>query len=59
MAEVKERIPNPARDKQTANYKGTSIRLSAGFSMETLTKFSREKGAAKYIQSIQREKSAT
>ena len=59
MAKVKERIPNPARDKQTANYKGTSIRLSGDFSMETLTKISREKGAAKYIQSIQREKSAT
>ena len=59
MAKVKERIPNPAREKQTANYKGTSIRLSADFSMETLIKFSREKGAAKYIQSIQREKSAT
>ena len=59
MAQVKERIPNPAREKRTANYKGTSIRLSADFSMETLVKFSGEKGVAKYIQSLEREKSAT
>ena len=34
MAKVKERIPKPAGEKQTANYKGTSIRLSADFSVE-------------------------
>ena len=59
MAKVKERIPKPAGEKQTANYKGTSIRLSADFSMETLIKFSGEKGGAKYIQSLEREKSET
>ena len=36
MAKVKERIPKPAGEKQTANYKGTSIRLSADFFVETL-----------------------
>ena len=59
MAKVKERIPKPAGEKQTANYKGTSIRLSADFSMETLIKFSGEEGIAKYIQGLEREKSAT
>ena len=59
MAKVKERIQNPAGEKQTANYKGTSIRLSADFSMETLIKFSGEEGIAKYIQGLEREKSAT
>uniref|UniRef100_A0A8D1CX20 L1 transposable element dsRBD-like domain-containing protein n=1 Tax=Sus scrofa TaxID=9823 RepID=A0A8D1CX20_PIG len=32
----KERIPKAAREKQSINYKGTSIRLSADFSTETL-----------------------
>ena len=34
MAKVKERILKAARDKQRVNYKGTSIRLSADFSVE-------------------------
>ena len=36
MAKVKERIPEAAREKQSLNYKGTPIRLSADFSTETL-----------------------
>ena len=32
----KERIPKAAREKQSINYKGTPIRLSAAFSTETL-----------------------
>ena len=32
----KERILKAAREKQSVNYKGTPIRLSADFSMETL-----------------------
>ena len=32
----KERILNEAREKQSVNYKGTPIRLSADFSTETL-----------------------
>uniref|UniRef100_A0A8D1Z1P7 L1 transposable element RRM domain-containing protein n=1 Tax=Sus scrofa TaxID=9823 RepID=A0A8D1Z1P7_PIG len=36
MAKVKERILKAARDKQSINYKGTPIRLSADFSTETL-----------------------
>ena len=38
MAKVKdkERILKAAREKQSINYKGTSIRLSADFSTETL-----------------------
>ena len=36
MAKVKERILNSAREKQSINYKGNSIRLSADFSTETL-----------------------
>ena len=36
MAKVKERILNSAREKQSINYKGTPIRLSADFSTETL-----------------------
>ena len=32
----KERILKAAREKQSANYKGTSIRLSADFSTGTL-----------------------
>ena len=32
----KERIPKAAREKQRVNYNGTSIRLSADFSTETL-----------------------
>ena len=38
MAKVndKERILKAAREKQSVNYKGTSIRLSADFSTETL-----------------------
>ena len=38
MAKVKdkERILKAAREKQRVNYKGTSIRLSADFSTETL-----------------------
>ena len=36
MAKVKERILKAAREKQSFNYKGTPIRLSAYFSTETL-----------------------
>ena len=36
MAKVKERILKAAREKQSVNYKGTPIRLSADFSTETL-----------------------
>ena len=36
MAKVKERILKAAREKQSTNYKGTPIRLSADFSTETL-----------------------
>ena len=35
MAKVKERILKAAREKQSFNYKGTSIRLSADFTTET------------------------
>uniref|UniRef100_A0A8D0RHJ7 L1 transposable element RRM domain-containing protein n=1 Tax=Sus scrofa TaxID=9823 RepID=A0A8D0RHJ7_PIG len=36
MAKVKERILKAAREKQSVNYKGTPIRLSANLSTETL-----------------------
>ena len=36
MAKVKERILKLARERQSVNYKGTPIRLSADFSTETL-----------------------
>ena len=36
MSTVKERILKAAREKQSINYKGTPIRLSADFSTETL-----------------------
>ena len=36
MAKVKERILKAAREKQSINYKGTPIWLSADFSTETL-----------------------
>ena len=36
MAKVIERILKAARDKQRINYKGNPIRLSVGFSLETL-----------------------
>ena len=36
MIKIKERILKAARDKQRVNYKGTSMRLSADFSAETL-----------------------
>ena len=36
MAKVKERILKAARETQSVNYKGTSIRLTAEFSIETL-----------------------
>ena len=36
IAKVKERILKAAREKQSVNYKGTPIRLSADFSTETL-----------------------
>ena len=36
MAKVKERILKAAREKQSTNYKGTPIRLSADFSVGTL-----------------------
>ena len=36
MAKVKQRILKAAREKQTINYKGTPIRLSADFSTEAL-----------------------
>ena len=35
-ANVKERILNTAREKQSINYKGTPLRLSVDFSTETL-----------------------
>ena len=35
-AKVKERIAKAAREKKSVNYKGTPIRLSADFSIETL-----------------------
>ena len=35
-AKDKERIRKAAREKQRVNYKGPPIRLSAGFSAETL-----------------------
>ena len=35
MTRVKERILKAARKKQSINYKGTPIRLSADFSTET------------------------
>ena len=36
MAKVKERILKAAREKQSINYEGMPIRLSADFSTETL-----------------------
>ena len=36
MAKVKDRILKAAREKQSVNYKGTPITLSADFSTETL-----------------------
>ena len=36
MAKVKEWILKAARETQSINYKGTPIRLSADFSIETL-----------------------
>ena len=36
MAKVKERILKATREKQSINYKGTAVRLSADFSTETL-----------------------
>ena len=36
MAKVKEEILKAAREKQSVNYEGTLIRLSADFSSETL-----------------------
>jgi len=36
MAKVKERILKAARETQSVNYKGTTIKLSADFSTETL-----------------------
>ena len=36
MAKVKERILKAAREKQSINYKGTPIKLSADFSTKTL-----------------------
>ena len=36
MAEVKDKILKAARERQSVNYKGTPIRLSADFSTETL-----------------------
>ena len=36
MAKVKEKILKAAREKQSINYKGTPIRLSADFSTEIL-----------------------
>ena len=36
MSTVKERILKAAREKQSINYKGTPIRLSDDFSIETL-----------------------
>ena len=56
MAKVKERILKAATEKQRVNYKGTPIRLSANFSIETLAG---QKGMARYSQSPKREKSAT
>ena len=36
MAKVKERILKAAREKQSTNYKGTPIRLSADFPTEMM-----------------------
>ena len=36
MAKGREKILKAAREKQSVNYKGNSIRLSADFSTETL-----------------------
>ena len=36
MSKVKERILKAVREKETVTYKGVPIRLSAGFSKETL-----------------------
>ena len=57
MAKVKgkERILKAAREKQRVNNKGTPIRLSSGFSTEML----QPEGVVRYIQSPEREKSAT
>ena len=48
MAKVedKERILKVVREKQSSNYKGTPIRLSADFSTETLQA---RNGVARYI----------
>ena len=48
---VKKRILKAAREKQSINYKGTPIRLSADFSTG-------QKRVARYIQSSEREKFA-
>ena len=36
MVKVKERVLNTAREKQRVRYKGTSIKITADFSAETL-----------------------
>ena len=53
----KERILKAAREKQSVNYKGNSIRLSA----DSLHKqrLQAQQGAARYIQSPEREKPET
>ena len=53
MAKVKERILKEAREKQRVSYKGTPIRLSAGFLCRNC---SGHKGVARYIQNPERKK---
>ena len=53
MAKVKERILKEAREKQRVSYKGTPIRLSAGFLCRNS---SGHKGVARYIQNPERKK---
>ena len=51
MVKVKERILKEAREKQRVSYKGTPIRLSAGFLCRNC---SGHKGVARYIQNPER-----
>ena len=55
MAKVKERILKATREKQSSNYKGTPIRISADFSTETHIG---QKGTARLYLSVEREKFA-
>ena len=51
VAKVKERILKEAREKQRVSYKGTPIRLSAGFLCRNC---SGHKGVVRYIQNPER-----